>query len=246
MSIAFGIDLRDFRTFTMMLGFVLTAGVACGSVIHSDFDPGGTYYGGIEGWFNYSGMPGFITSTPAGGSTVWLDVKPQQYWGQITSQNWAVPDVTVGTWNSSSSIDFDVIVNSAWIPNNAAQQISVEFQVGGGVNGTVNKYANPTINTSLKDTSQHVSIPLAGLQPFESDASFWNLSVNLIPGYAWEWDSNNPSAVPYDPHYFLDNITWVSAVPEPRSALMILAAVMLMGPFARRSPIICAYRCRGR
>jgi hypothetical protein len=205
------------------------------AVTHSDFDPGGTYYGGTEGWFNYDGMLGFTTSTPTGGSTLWLDVIPQQYWGKITSQNWAVPDVTIGTWNSSSSLEFDVIVSSSWFPNNAAQQISVEFQVGGGVNGTVNKYANPTINTALKDTIQHVSIPLASLQPFEPDATFWNLSMNLSPGYAWEWDSGNPSVQPYNPHYYLDNITWVDAVvPEPSAGLMTLVAGIFSTMVARR------------
>ena len=209
----------------MALTLMFLGSHSLAAVMHSDFDPGGTYFGGTEGWFNYSGLPGFTTSTPAGGSSLWLDVIPQQYWGQFTSQNWAVPDVTVGTWNASSSLEFDAIVNSSWFPDNVAQQISVEFQVGGGVGGTVNKYANPTINTSLKDTIQHVSIPLASLQPFDPTATFWNLSFNVSPGYAWEWDGNNPNALPYAPHFFLDNITWVE-VPEPSSALL-----WLMGSF---------------
>jgi hypothetical protein len=218
-----------------VLALALVGGPALASVVHSDFDTGGTYFGGTEGWFNYSGMPVFTTSTPTGGSTLWLEVQPQQYWGQVTSQNWAVPVVTIGTWNSSSSLDFDVIVDSLWIPDNAAQAISVEFQVGGGVNGTVNKYANPTIDTSLKDTIQHVSIPLAGLQPFEADATFWNLSINLNPGYAWEWDPNNPNVQPYNPRYYLDNITWVTPVPEPGSGFMALVAGTFVAMRARRS-----------
>jgi len=220
-----------------ILAMLVSAGLvgqAAGEVVHSDFDPGGTYFGGIEGWFNYSGMLSFGTATPAGGSTLWLDVKPQQYWGQVTSQNWAVPDVTVATWNASASLDFDVIVNSGWLPNNAAQAISVEFQVGGGIGGTINKYANPTIDTSLKDTVQHVSIPLAGLQPFDPTATFWNLSLNLSPGYAWDWDSNNPNAVPYDAHYYIDNVTWVDAVPEPGTGLALMIAGALAGAGGQR------------
>ncbi len=227
--------VRNFGVATVALGFSLVCGQSPADVIHSDFDPGGTYYGGTEGWFNYAGLPGFTTSTPTGGSTLWLDVIPQQYWGQITSQNWAVPDVTIGTWNSSSSLDFDVIVSSSWFPNNAAQQISVEFQTTGGVSGTVNQYGNPTIDTSLKDTIQHVSIPLAGLQPFDPTATGWNLSINLSPGYAYEWDTGgNPNAQPYDPHYYLDNITWVSAVPEPSSAILALVVGMLGAVMGRR------------
>lgn len=238
MNASWNIVTRKCLLTILALGLILCGSRSLAAVVHSDFDPGGTYFGGTEGWFNYSGMPGFTTSTPAGGSTVWLDVKPQQYWGQITSQNWAVPDVTVGTWNSSSTLEFDVIVSSSWIPNNAAQQISVEFQVGGGVNGTVNKHANPTINTALKDTIQHVSIPLASSQPFEPDATFWNLSINLSPGYAWEWDSGNPSVQPYDPHYYLDNITWAE-VPEPRSALMLV-----VGSFVGLSGRVRAHRAK--
>jgi hypothetical protein len=210
------------RALAISLSMALLSATATADVLHSDFDPGGNYNGGTEGWFNYGGMPVFTPSTPPGESSQWLEVKPQQYYGQITSQNWATPDVTVATWNASTSLDFDIIVDSAWIPNNASQQISVELQVGGGANGTVNKYATPTIDTSLKNTVQHVSIPLAGLQPFDLDATFWNLSINLAPGYAWEWDSNNPAVQPYDPRYYLDNVTWVSQVPEPSSALLVL------------------------
>lgn len=217
-----------------VLVLTLIGGHAVGSVVHSDFDPGGTYFGGTEGWFNYGGMPVFTSSTPTGGSTLWLEVKPQQYWGQITSQSWATPDVTIATWNSSSSLDFDVIVSSSWIPNNAAQQISVELQTTYGGSGTVNKYAYPTIDTSLKDTVQHVSIPLAGLQPFDIAAPDWNLSINLNPGYAWDWDSNNPNVVNYDPRYYLDNITWVSEVPEPGTALIALLGGVFVTMSTRR------------
>jgi len=172
--------------------------------IHSDFDAGGTYFGGTEGWFNYAGLPDFSTATPTGGSTQWLRVKPNQYYGQITSQNWAVPDITISDWNSNSHLKFDVLVDDLWIPNNANQSFSVEFQVGGGVNPTSTQYANTTINTSLKNVVQSVSIPLASLQPFDPTATFWNLSINLSPGYAWEWDSNNPSVQPYDARFYVD------------------------------------------
>jgi hypothetical protein len=219
---------------SLTLGIALAGGQARADVIHSDYDPGGTYFGGTEGWFNYDGLPGFTTSTPAGGSTLWLDVKPSQYWGKTTSQNWAVPDVTVGTWNSSSSLEFDVIVNNLWFPNNAAQPISVEFQVGGGSNPST-QIANGTINTGLKGTVQHVSIPLAGLQPFDPTSTFWNLSINLSPGYAWEWDTANQSVQPYDPHYYLDNINWVAAIPEPGLGLVMLAAGILVAVGRRRS-----------
>jgi hypothetical protein len=215
---------------TMLLGVTLMSGPALAAVVHSDFDPGGTYFGGVEGWFNYDGNPGFATSTPAGGSTNWLGVKPGQYWGKITSQNWAVPDVTVGTWNSHTHLTFDVIVDSLWLPNNASQAISVEFQVGGGSSPSTQS-VNATINSSLKDTVQQVSIPLASLQPFDPTSTFWNLSFNLFPGYAWEWDSNNPSVQPYNAHYNIDNVAWV---PEPGTALVAILGGVLIAMNAHR------------
>ncbi len=219
--------IRKYCVAAAMLGLTLSCGSAWAEV-HSDFDPGGTYFGGTEGWFNYSGNPGFATATPAGGSTLWLGVQPQQYFGQITSQNWATPDITIPDWNSNTHLEFDVIVDSLWFPNNASQAISVEFQVGGGVGGTINQYANPTIDTSLKDTIQHVSIPLAAMQPFDPTATFWNLSINLSPGYAYEWDSSNPNVQPYNPRYYLDNIEWTT-VPEPTSLVLGACCVLLLG-----------------
>jgi hypothetical protein len=213
------------------LGLALLSARQLTAEIHSDFDPGGTYFGGIEGWFNYSGNPGFATATPAGGSTLWLGVKPQQYFGQITSQNWAVPDITVSDWNSNTHLKFDVIVDSLWIPNNAAQQISIEFQTHTGMAGTVNQYATPTIDTSLKNVVQHVSVPLAGMQPFDPTATGWNLSINLNPGYAWEWDPNNPSVQPYDPRYYIDNVRFV---PEPSSLLLFAFGAVGIAPRIRR------------
>lgn len=213
------------------VGLTLLGGQALANTVQSDFDPGGTYYGGTEGWFNYGGMPDFAIATPAGGATNWLGVKPQQWWGQITSQSWATPDVTLATWNGSLSLDFDVIVDSLWLPNNTAQAVSVELQVGGGSEGTINKYANPTINTALKDMVQHVSIPLAALQPFDPTATYWNLSVNITPGYDWGWDSGNPEVQPYNPRYYLDNVTWV--VPEP--ATLVLLASCVLGCLLPRS-----------
>ncbi len=198
------------------------------AVMQSDFEGTGTFNGGIEGWFNYSGNPSFATATPAGGSTLWLGVQPQQYFGQITSQSWATPNITVSDWNSNTHLEFDVIVDSLWLPNNTSQAISVEFQVGDDVGDPINQYANPTIDTSLKDTVQHVSIPLAAMQPFDPTATFWNLSINLAPGYAWEWDSNNPDAQAYNPRYYLDNIQW-TAVPEPTSLVLGACCVLLMG-----------------
>ncbi len=213
-----------------VLALALVNGSSLWAKVHSDFDPGGTYFGGIEGWFNYSGNPGFATTTPAGGSTLWLGVKPQQYFGQITSQNWATPDITIPDWNSNTHLEFDVIVDSLWYPN-AITPISVEFQVGGGVGGTINQYANPTIDTSLKDTVQHVSIPLAGMQPFDPTATFWNLSINLFPGYAFEWDPGNPNVQPYDPRYYIDNVEWTT-IPEPAS--LVLGACCLVMLATRR------------
>lgn len=221
---------RQTAVFVAALAVIVAGPAAFAVNVQSDFDPGGTYYGGIEGWFNYAGLPDFGTSTPVGGTTLWLRVKPNQYWGQITSQSWATPGVTVADWNSYTHLEFDVIVDSLWLPNNPAQVIDVEFQVGGGVQGTVNKYAYPTINTSLKDTIQHVDIDLTALQPFDPTATYWNLSFNLRPGYAWEWDPSNPNVQPYDPRFYIDNVTWT---PEP-AALGTLVLVGLAGLRRRR------------
>lgn len=200
--------------------------------VHSDFDPGGTYFGGDEGWFNYDGNPGFGIATPAGSSTQWLAVQPQQYWGKITSQSWATPDITIADWNSHTHLEFDVMVDDLWFPSGTAT-IDIEFQVDGGDGGTINQYAHPTIDTSLKNVVQHVSVPLAGLQPFDPTATTWNLSLNLFPGYAWEWDTANPAAVAIEGRYFIDNVEWTGAVPEPTS-LVLLGSCGLMLWGARR------------
>lgn len=199
--------------------------------IHSDFDPGGTYFGGTEGWFNYAGLEDFATATPTGGSTLWLRVKPYQYYGQVTSQNWAVPDITISDWNANSHLKFDILVDNLWFPNVANQPISVEFQVGGGVEPNSTQYASPTIDTSLKNVVQSVSIPLASLQPFDPTATFWNLSINLYPGYASEWDENNPSVQLYDPRFYVDNIRWV---PEPATGTLLAICGAIVAAQLRR------------
>ncbi|QEG37235.1 PEP-CTERM sorting domain-containing protein [Bythopirellula goksoeyrii] len=214
----------------MALSFVLLSGSNLRAEVQSDFDPGGTYFGGTEGWFNYGGSLGPnppTTTTPTGGTTLWMEVQPQQYYGKMTSQSWATPDITVSDWNSHTNLEFDVIVNSSWIPS-ASTNVEVEFQVGGGSAGEVNQYANPTIDTSLKDTIQHVSIPLASMQPFDPTATYWNLSINLYPGYAYEWDSANPNAVPYDARYYIDNVEWTGVVPEPTSLLLLGSCSLLL------------------
>lgn len=51
-------------------------------VIHSDYDPGGTYYGGLEGWFNYGGVYSISAAVPGVASSDWMKVQlSQQYWG---------------------------------------------------------------------------------------------------------------------------------------------------------------------
>lgn len=220
-----------FGVYTVLAVVVaLFGGQAVATVIHSDFDPGGTYNGGTEGWFNYSSMPVFQTGTPTGGSTDWLQVKPFQYYGNITSQDWAVPDVPGSVWNSSTSLEFDILVDDLWLPNNPAATVTVELQFNG-----VNQYAYPTIDTSLKNVVQHVSIPLAGFQPFGPDASLWNLSINLSPGYDYGWDTGgNPEAVPYggnEPSYYLDNIVWI---PEPATLGLGLTSLVWFVPLATR------------
>ena len=212
-----------------ILALVAINGTTSWAKVHSDFDSGGTYYGGEQGWFNYDGNPDFGIGTPAGASTQWLAVRPQQYWGKITSQSWATPDTTVADWNAHSHLEFEVVVDELWFPSGSAT-INIEFQVDGGSGGTINQYADAMIDTSHKNVVQHVSVPLAGLQPFDPTATTWNLSLNLFPGYAWEWDAANPAAVEIEGRYYIDNVQWTGAIPEPGSFVLIgSCGLMLLG-----------------
>lgn len=211
---------------TWLKGLLFAAGVVlmisprASAQLQSDFDGTGTFYGGTEGWFNYDGNPGFGVGTPAGASSNWLAVRPQQYWGKITSQSWATPGITMANWNSNTHLEFDVVVDDQWFPSGTAT-INIELQTDDGAGGVFNHIATPTIDTSLKNVIQHVSVPLASYQPFDPTAPNWNLSFNLSPGYAWEWDAANPSVVPVAATYYLDNIRWTGAVPEPASLVLV-------------------------
>jgi len=212
---------------------MLLAGVQAGAaVVVSDFDPGGTYYGGTEGWFPY-GTEGMSTvAAPTGGTSTWGDVNASQYGASITAQDWAVPGVSTADWNANTHLEFDIILPGTgptrWLPNGSAT-VNVELQTHTGGAGTINKNATPTVDGSIKDAIQHVSIDLSSLQPFALTPN-WNLSINLSPGYDYGWDqAGNPGgAIPYDAHWYIDNVQFTTqAVPEPAAAgaLALLAGV---------------------
>src|SRR5687767_3819082 len=123
-------------------------------VIISDFEPGGTYYGGTEAWFGY-GAAGTGTGTPTGGTSNWFWAKPNQYYGSITNQSWANPEVNVNSFNSNSHLQFDLLVPTggpdASLPS-ALTTLSIDFQFGGGSSGTVNQTLQTTFDSSLKNT----------------------------------------------------------------------------------------------
>jgi hypothetical protein len=211
----------------VLLGAVLLfASASNAGVIQSDFDPGGTYYGGTEGWFPY-GAAGMGTITnPTGGTTTWADIhSTNQYYTSVTSQDWATPDVTTATWNDNSNLEFDVILPASWLPTSSAT-VTVEFQTNTGGSGAINKYGSATILGSLKDTVQHVNIDYSSLKPFAPTPN-WNLSFEVHPGYDYGWDTGgNPSAVPADFHYYLDNVQFT---PEPNSFGVMAFSGLLAG-----------------
>ena len=217
-----------------MLGAMLLGGTAAkAALVQSDFDPGGTYYGGVEGWFNYGAAGLGTIANPTGGTTTWADIhSTNQYYTSITSQDWATPGVTTADWNNYSHLECDVILPASWIPTSNAT-LTVEFQTNTGGSGAINKYGSATLLGNLKDTVQHVDIDYSSLKPFAPTPN-WNLSFEAHPGYAWEWDTGgNPNATPADFHYYLDNVQFTNGVPEPASA-GLLAIGGLSGALRRR------------
>ena len=105
--------------------------------------------------------------------------------------------------------------------------VNVEFHTHTGGAGAVTKNIDATVSGALKDTVQHVSIPLASLQPFDATPN-WDLSINLFPGYDWGWDPNNTSGIAYGAHWYLDNVQFTN-VPEPASAAMLVLAAGAVG-----------------
>ena len=202
------------------------------AVIVSNFEPGsGTYNGGVQGWFPY-GTQGIstIANPTGGGASTWADIDANQYYAKITAQDWAVPGVTTADWIAADNLEFDILLPGSgptvWLPNGNAT-VDVEFNTHTGGAGAVAKHASATVNGALKDTVQHVSIPLASLQPFDATPN-WDLSINLYPGYDWGWDGGNTSGIAYDAHWYLDNVQFTN-VPEPASMTLIaLAGVLAM------------------
>ena len=218
-------------TAAAMLSMTTAAAVTRGGVIVSNFEPGaGVYNGGVQGWFPY-GTAGISTiANPAGGTSTWADVAANQYFAKITAQDWAVPGVTTADWNASDNLEFDIILPGSgptvWLPSGSAQ-VDVEFNTHTGGAGAVAKHAFATVSGALKDTVQHVSIPLASLQPFDATPN-WDLSINLYPGYDWGWDGGNTSGIAYDAHWYLDNVQFTN-VPEPASLSVIALAAGAVG-----------------
>lgn len=234
---------RSFARFNLATAAALTAALAGGQAmgaVLSDFDAGGTYYGGVEGFFSYGategGDPIPTVTNPAGGTGDWLRIRPvNQYYGQVVAQGWAIPDVPVSTIRTSSNFEMDLIVESGWLP--AGINLSIQIQLldaSDAVLETVNiAYANPSVP---KDTLVHVNEYFADQITSASDAAAnYNLVINGAPGYDYGWDTaSNPEAVEYPGvNYYIDNVA-VTVIPEPASAGMILAGLGALAGRRRR------------
>jgi hypothetical protein len=204
------------------------------NVMLSDFDSGGPYNGGVQGWFGYGDVGAVGTvANPLGGTSTWMVKSPGQYYGQSTLQSWANPTLNVANLNANTDLQFDLILPgsgpNAWLPSNASQNIAIELQACGGALGTQTRDANVTFNGSLKDQVIHIDFNYyAAFGAFDPTGTFVNLSLNFSPGYDWNWDSNNPSHGTYAAQAYLDNVQLVS-VPEPTVlALAGLGALALL------------------
>lgn len=199
-------------------------------LMHSDFDEGGTYFGGVEGWFNYAGLPFVgIVSEPLGQPTNWLSVKPNQYWGEIVSQHWAVPDVTPTSIAGFSYFEFDLMADSTWIAGMDSFSLNIQLELPG--QGQVSfPRTLPPIDLSQPGVVQHVMIDISDLQTPAATATGYNIVLNFRPGYRWEWDPNNPDSVPYDATIYYDNFQFTNgAIPEPTRLACLLPAFALVG-----------------
>jgi hypothetical protein len=217
--------------FAVVIG--IWAGTAEAVAIVSDFEPGGTYYGGDEAWFGYGMQSVAQESSPPGGTGNWLRASPNQYYGQMTNQSWANPDISVGTFNNHSHLEFDLIVDNSWLPN-ASTPLTIEFQFGGGTSGTVNKYKTVNFNSATKQQVIHLDADYSTFgSSFDPTSTFWNLSFETHPGYDWGWDGANPSSVPYATKFWIDNVQLTGApLPEPASLGLVLLGGLAL---ARRS-----------
>ena len=63
-----GLALKASAAFLALAATAVTTNAA---VIVSDFDPGGTYNGGTEGWFPYGTAGISAISNPTGGTSTW-------------------------------------------------------------------------------------------------------------------------------------------------------------------------------
>ena len=196
-------------------------------VMLSDFDTGGPFYGGVQGWFGYGDAAAVSTIVnPTGGNSTWMVKSPGQYYGSCTMQSWANPALNVANINANTDLQFDLILPGsgphAWLQNNTSQTINIALQLGGGTLGSQDHNADVTFDGSIKDQIIHIDFNYnSAFGTYDPTATFANLSLNTSPGYNWVWDSNNPNAVPYAAQLYIDNVQLTSAVvPEP-SALAL-------------------------
>lgn len=201
----------------MKLGYALLGLVAlslaassasAASKVLADFEPGGVYYGGTEGFFNYAGLADFGTySNPLGQTSTWIGFKPFQYWGQMIHQGWATPDFPASELQNYTRIEFDVMVDSEWYPG--SNQISFGLLLG----STFHELPI-TVDFSTPGVPQHVVADYSSLTAEVASATYFEVQTNFRPGYRWEWDTANPSAVAYNPHIYFDNFVFTTGGPS--------------------------------
>lgn len=183
----------------------------------SDFEPASFQsWQGVNGWFGYGGNPvAAVTNDSAGiaasvaGSTQVMEVViNNQYWGQITAQNWANSTMTLANYTAADHVEFDLYLPATFT------WPGLSIYLSGDVNG-------PSVNPDLAKVGQwqHISAPIGAISKSDLAA---NTQLFLNPG----WGTGGDYGTYTGRTVYLDNIA-LTAVPEP-AVLATLAACGLM------------------